>query len=37
MASQTQSNIIGVLLTLGGFALYWTHDVVVKLLADRGK
>ena len=32
MANQTQSNITGVLLSLGGFALYSTHDVVVKLL-----
>ena len=32
MANQTQSNIAGVLLSLSGFALYSTHDVIVKLL-----
>ena len=35
MANQAQSNIVGVLLSLGGFALYSTHDVIVKLLGRR--
>ena len=34
MAHQTQSNITGVLLSLAGFALYSTHDVIVKLLGS---
>jgi len=34
MANQTQSNITGVLLSLAGFALYSTHDVIVKLLGS---
>ena len=32
MANNTQSNLAGLLLSLLGFALYSTHDVIVKLL-----
>jgi len=34
MARQAQSNIAGVMLSLAGFALYSTHDVIVKLLGS---